>query len=466
MISKFVLEIRGAFLWPRKENMTNKLWGSAFTEKPKDQTVLFCAGRDVKSLPPADEILVPHEVEASIAYAKALYDQKIINKTVLMKLLSGLKEIMSLYKKGQFKLDPLKEDVHTNIEAFLTEKYGLDVAGKIHSGRSRNEQGIVDVLLFIKKSNDLFKKEIKDLIKVINQQSKKHTHTLIPAYTHHQHATVTTFGQMLDCYAKAFAKDLKRFKSWNSIEEVSPLGAAAGYGSAFPISKKKINKYLKIKNVFENETQAITFKGDAETMMVFNLAMFLNHLSSLAQTLIVFSTKEFGFIQISDQYSTGSSIMPQKKNPDPLEVIKAKASMCHGYLMSLLSLTKAPFIGYNRDFQWTKYLVMDAINETVLAPKIIAGVIKTMKVNKQAMKKQTTKGFILAQPIMEGLALEFNLPMRLAKMIIETTVKKSQEKNTFDLKILNKVIADFKLNIKVSQKLFRKWKEVKNHEKE
>ncbi|MBU0974243.1 hypothetical protein KKD03_00895, partial [Patescibacteria group bacterium] len=280
---------------------------------------------------------------------------------------------------------------------------------------------------------------------------------LLPAYTHHQHATVTTWGNMLHSYAEAFKKDLKKLQVWHELEEISPLGSAAAYGSTYPIDKNKINKHLQLKKVFTNEIQVMTSKGDAETLMVFNLAVLMNHLSSLAQTLIIFSTKEFNFIQIDDKYSTGSSIMPQKKNPDSLEVMKAKASMCHGYLMSLLSLTKAPFVGYNRDLQWVKYVVMDAIGEVALAPKIMVGILQTMKVNQQIMASWTQKGFILAQAVMEGLAMEFKLPMRLAKLVIETTIKNCNEKIGFQLSVLNQVLAEYQLAISVTQEQFENW---------
>ncbi len=442
-----------------KNKKIDKLWGTAFKKQPKEEAVLFAAGRDVVSVAPADEVLIPFEIKASIAYAQALYEQKIINKTALNKLLKALKELEALYQQGKFKLDPQKEDVHTNIEAFLIKKLGIDLAGKIHSGRSRSDQAMVDILLYIKSMNDIFKTEIKKLIKVLGQTAKKYQKTLIPGYTHYQPATVTTLANMLDAYKQAFKKDLKKFKAWNQLEEISSLGAGAAYGSIFPINKKKINQHLGLKQVFQNEIQAISSKGEAETLMVFNLCLLMNHLSSLAQTLIVFSTQEFGFITISDEYSTGSSIMPQKKNPDSLEVMKAKASICQGYLMSLLSLTKAGFVGYNRDLQWSKYLVMDAINESLLAPKIMAGVIKTMKVNQKTMAQKCSQGFILAQAVMEGLAMEFNLPMRLAKMIVEETVKQSQGK--FELKILNQVIKKYPpaggLKIKVSAKQWAQW---------
>jgi argininosuccinate lyase len=440
-----------------KNKKVVKLWGKAFEKEPKKQALLFAASRDVKGLPAADEVLIPFEIKASLAWVKGLYEQKLIKKSEAEKLVKGLKKLKKLYKKGEFMLDPLKEDVHSDIEAFLIKELGIDVGGKVHTGRSRTEQGIVDILLYIKTVNDEFKKDIKGLIKVLEKAAKKYAKTLIPGYTHFQHATVTTFGQMLSAYTSVFKKDLVKFLSWSKLEEVNPLGSGAGYGTTLAVDKKKINKHLGLKHVFANEIAAASFKGDAEMQIVFNLAVFLNHLSSLAQTLIIFSTKEFGFVTIADEYSTGSSIMPQKKNPDPLEVIKAKASMCHGYLVSLLSLTKASFIGYGRDMQWSKYLVMDAFNEASLAPQIMAGIIKTLKVNSKAMAKHTKKGFILSQAVMEGLIKDYNLPMRLAKLCLEETVKKCQDKGGLDFKVLTSVLKENQLSIKVSKKDFIKW---------
>lgn len=454
-------EIEGAFLVVKGDKMINKkitkLWGTAFNQSPKQEAIAFAAGRDIKPLPMVDELLVPFELEASESYVIGLVDQKIISKTECQKLLSALNQLGNLNKQGKFKFDPGKEDVHTNIEFWLTQKLGIEVAGKIHSGRSRNEQTIVNMVLYLKAVNEQLKREIKLLIKTLNKASKKYSNTLLPGYTHHQHATVTTLGEILMAFAEEFNKDLQKFEFWNQVEEVSPLGAAAGYGSSYPVSKEKVNQYLKLKQVFKNSIQAITFKGDAEILMVFNLCLMMNHLSSLAQTLIIFSTKEFNFIEINDEYCTGSSIMPQKKNPDTLEVIKAKASMLHGYLMSLLSLTKASFIGYNRDLQWTKYVVMDAINEAFLVPKIIAGIISTLKVNKSVMKSWANEGFILAQSIMENLAIEYQLPMRLAKLIIETTIKKCEKIKTLKLEFLNITIKEFKLNFQVSREQFNLW---------
>ncbi|KKP86774.1 MAG: argininosuccinate lyase [candidate division CPR3 bacterium GW2011_GWE2_35_7] len=191
-----------------EKQQVNKLWGEAFNKKPKEKAILFAAGRDVRGLPPADEQLIPYEIEASIAWVKGLSDQKIIDKKTLEKIIEGLKEINTLYVKGEFYLDPQKEDVHSNIESYLVKKYGIDIGGRIHSGRSRSEQGIVDIILYLKDKNLFFKQELKDLIDTLNALSEKYQYVILPAYTHHQHATVMTFGNMLDCYTQTFKKDV------------------------------------------------------------------------------------------------------------------------------------------------------------------------------------------------------------------------------------------------------------------
>jgi len=416
---------------------TTKLWGSAFTKAPNEQAVLFAAGRDVVGTPPADEVLIPYEIEASLAYVNGLFDVGLIDTQTKIALVDGLVALQEAFEAGNFTLDPLKEDVQTNVECWLTEKLGIEVAGKIHTGRSRSEQCVVDTMLYLKAMNALYMGEIGKLVAALKKSAKTYANTVMPAYTHHQHATVTTFGNILHAYAVEFEKDIAHMQSWYALEEISPLGAAAAYGSTLPVSKEKINSHLKLKRVFENEIAALTFRGDAEMTFVFHIALFLNHISSLAETLILFSTKEFGFVTISDEYSTGSSIMPQKKNPDPLEVMKAKASMCHGALMSLLSLTKAPFVGYNRDLQWIKYVVNDCLSETVLVPAIMAGVIATLSVSKQTMAGWTTHGHILAQAIMEGIIGSFHLPMRQAKVVVELAIKHIGPEGNLTRKVIN-----------------------------
>jgi len=439
------------------KQQTNKLWGTAFSNAPNEQAVLFAAGRDVVGLPPADEALIPYEIQASTAHLKALFDVGLIDAATKDALLKGLIKLQKEYEAGTFTLDPSKEDVHTNIESWLTEQLGIKIAGQIHTGRSRNEQCVADEVLYLKATNAVYISEILHLIVSLNKAAKKYKNTVIPGYTHHQHATVTTFGNMLHAYVTEFEKDIAHMESWNKLEEVSALGAGAGYGSTLPVDKKKVNGYAGFQHVFSNEIAVITFRGDAEMTFVFHIALFMNHLSSLAQTLIEFSTKEFGFVTISDEYSTGSSIMPQKKNPDPLEVMKAKASMCHGYLMSLLSLTKAPFIGFNRDSQWIKYVVHDVIDETKLASVIMSGVINTLSVHSDVMASWTTHGHIYAQAIMEGLISSFYIPMRQAKIVLETAIKNTGPQGNLTRKVINLALKNKGFVQKVKPDQFAVW---------
>ncbi len=435
----------------------SRLWGTAFSKDPKEEVVAFCSGRDTASLPSADDQLLPFEITASKAYVHGLYEKKLIDAEVFDKLLSGLGTLLKLYQEGKFKVDEKYEDVHSAVESWLTQTYGIDIAGRIHTGRSRNEQIAVDMLLYMQEKCDLLISQIKELEKELTQKSIQYEAVLLPGYTHHQHATVTTFGAILSAFAFECKKDYELFEFWKTFALISPLGSAAGYGTTLPIDKYAINAHLGFKKVFANPTQAITFKDDAATLFVFAISMLMNHLSTLAQTLMLFSTKEFGFITLSDEYTTGSSIMPQKKNPDPLEVTKAKAAVCQGYLVSLLSLSKATFIGYNRDSQWGKYLVMDAVRESLQAPVIMAGIIKTLTIHNHKMMTQLKSGFIFSQAIMEGLIKDYSLPMRVAKIAVETAVKESNPTDGITCKILNSALSKIGKEISVNPEIFQIW---------
>jgi argininosuccinate lyase len=235
------------------------------------------------------------------------------------------------------------------------------------------------------------------------------------------------------------------------------LGSAAGYGTTLPVDKAKIAAHLGFSGIFANPIQAITFKGDAESRFLFNITMFLNHLATLAETLILFSTKEFGFITINDAFSTGSSIMPQKKNPDILEVVKAKAAVCQGYLAGVLGITKGQFVGYNRDSQWIKYLVTDAVDEVKQTPTIMAKVIETLIFHGEVAAQTCGNGFILSQAVMEGLIAEFHLPMREAKIVTETAVKNARATGKLSAAGLNEALIICGYDVIVDSAKFIRW---------
>lgn len=402
-----------------------RLWGSRLKEKPDDEFIKFISGRDIRGLPPCDEILIPFDIWGNRAHTVMLWRQEIIPKEDAQILIKGLREIKNLYDQNQFPLDPDKEDVHTNIESFLIETYGMKAGGKLHTARSRNDQVTLDMALFLRERNLEFFRRVLSLEDTILSLAKTHAKTIIPGYTHHQHAMVTTFGHLIFSYGESLMRDLNRLKHWHNLFNVNPLGGAAGYGTSFPIDRELTTLLLGFDKPSLSSIDPVTNRWEAEAELAYAISITMNHLSGLAQTLILFTTTEFGFVTLSDKYCGGSSIMPQKRNPSALEVIKAKTALAQGLLGSLLSLSRGFFVGYNRDSQWTKYLIMDLIQECIEAPTIMASILETISINKERAYDLCQKGFITATDLMEALANEFSLPLRQAKIFIERAVKHS-----------------------------------------
>lgn len=403
-----------------------KLWGGRFEELPSPKIIDFLSGRDVKGLPPCDERLIAYDLWGNRAHLLMLCRQGIVSKQDGKKLLKGLKDLESLYQQGKFKLDPAKEDVHSNIESFLIERLGIEYGGKIHTGRSRNDQVSLDMRLYLRDQALTYVKELMGLIESLLKKAREHRSTVMPGYTHHQPAMITTFGHLLLSFAEAFTRDVERFIQWFTLFNKNPLGAAAGYGTSFPIDRILTSKLLGFDGPTENVTDPITQRWEPETELAYAICIMMNHLSTLAQTLILLSTSEFKMIHLSDQHSTGSSIMPQKRNPCSLEVIKAKTAFAQGILTSLLSVGKGLFIGYNRETQWTKYWIIDLVEETQPALPVMAEVIRLLQVNKTEMLQKAQRGFLGATPVMEWLVTSFGLPLRKAKMVVEKAVKYSE----------------------------------------
>jgi len=429
-----------------------RLWGSRFQEKPDEEFIKFISGRDIRGLPPCDEVLIPFDLWGNRVHTIMLWQQGIIPAEDAQLLIKGLYEINQLFEQGKFPLNPDKEDVHTNIESFLVEKYGINVGGKLHTARSRNDQVTLDMVLFLREKNLEFLHQILSLEETILELAKTHCETIIPGYTHHQHAMVTTFGHLIFSYGEAFLRDLYRLQNWHSLFNLNPLGGAASYGTSFPINRELTSQLLGFDQPSLSSLDLITHRGEAETELAYALSMFMNHLSGLAQTLILFTTTEFGFVILSDRYCGGSSIMPQKRNPSALEVIKAKAAVVQGYLSGLFSLSRGFFVGYNRDSQWTKYVIMDLISECQQSPTIMAAVLNTLTIDKNRASELCQRGFITATDLMEAITYDFSLPLREAKILIEKAVKYSESQNqqTVSWEGINLALKEMNLNLKLS----------------
>ena len=440
----------------------SQLWGSAFDKTPLQEVVKFCAGRDVRSVEPADFALIPYDLLVNKAHCIMLATQNIISREDAKIILKGLLEIEQLVKKGEFTLDPDKEDVHTNIESWLIEKYGIDSSGKLHTARSRNDQVVTDVRLYLKDRVLDYISSCLKLVRTLNENAKKYQETVMPGFTHHQHAMLTTFGHILLGFSSMTLRDIEKFMAFYQIIDKNPLGNAASYGTSFNIDRDLTTRLLDFAEIDQNSLDAITCRYEPEADVAYCISSLMTHLSIMSETLIILSMKEFGMIQISDFYSTGSSIMPQKKNPDTLEVMKGKTAYVQGLLQSLLVTGKGAFIGYNRDSQWTKYIIMDIVNETILAPNIMMGIIKELHVNEKRMKELANKGFIGATSLLEIFCQEYNIPFRMGKIVIEKAIKYSQDKDKIDFEGFNKACGEENINVPVTSDQINSWQDPLN----
>lgn len=431
-----------------------RLWGGRFEELPQKEVIDFLSGRDIKGIPPADERLIPYDLWGNRAHVLMLCHQGILTKQDGKKILKGLRELEALYQEGKFKLDPSQEDVHSNIESFLIERVGMEYGGKVHTGRSRNDQIVLDMRLYLREQVLEFVEGLISLMESLFQRAEGHRSTVMPGYTHHQHAVATTFGHLLLSFAEALQRDVQRFVHWFSLFNKNPLGSAAGYGTTFHLDRRLTSKLLGFDGPTENVTDPITQRWESEAELAYAIAVLMDHLSTLAQTLILLSTHEFNMVHLDDRHCTGSSIMPQKRNPCSLEVIKAKASFAHGMLVGLLSIGKALFIGYNRDTQWTKYWIMDLAEETKPTLSLMAEVIQLLKVNKDQMFQQAQEGFTGATYLLEWMVRSFHLPLRKTKMLMEKAVKYSEEegKEKVSYQSLKKALGEMKIDLPITKR--------------
>jgi len=424
----------------------------------KDPAVLaevFTSGRDIRGTLPADERLIPYDLWGSRAHVVMLARQKILSKPEARTLSIGLKEIEQAWRKGWFSLDPSKEDVHSNVETWLIKKYGLKRGGRLHTARSRNDQVALDMRLYLRDCALNFASALASFVNLLLDRAQRHKGMFLPGYTHHQPAQVTTLGHIWLSFAEAFARDIQRFQDWWARYNQNPLGSMTGYSTSFPIDRDLTSKLLGFDGPCQNSLDPIQNRWEPEAEMGFAVTAMMNHLSSLAQTFILFTTGEFGLFRLDDAYCSGSSMMPQKRNPDPLEVIKAKAAVAQGLLGSLLSIGRSLFLGYNRDTQWTKYLIIDLIDECLAGPVVMAEIIASLRLQEKEMAALCQKRFISAPDLLERIVQDGDLPFRQAKAAVERAVKYSEAEGTekISFSALQRALREEGLRMKVDEKI-------------
>ena len=388
-------------------------WSGRFNEPVTELVKRFTASIGF------DQKLGLHDIEGSLAHAEMLAAQKIITQKDLKVIQNGLQSIQKEILAGTFKWSIDLEDVHLNIEKRLTDKIG-EAGKKLHTGRSRNDQVATDLRLWLRATIDETIQKIKTLQLSIVQLADKHQKTIMPGFTHLQVAQPVTFGHHLMAYYEMLQRDLTRFEDARKRMNQLPLGSAALAGTSYPIDRNKVAKKLKFDGLCENSIDAVSDR-DFAIEFTFVASLLMTHLSRFSEELIMWSSPMFGFVEIADRFCTGSSIMPQKKNPDVPELVRGKTGRVTGHLMSLLMLMKAQPLAYNKDNQEDKEPLFDTANTILDVLTIYADMLKSISVNEKNMKEAALKGYATATDLADYLVIK-GLPFRDAHEIVAKAV--------------------------------------------
>lgn len=379
------------------------LWGSRFSKELNEDV------NDFNSSLPFDKILYKYDIKGSIAHATMLCHQGIISENEKDEIIAGLNEILAEIESGKLQFDYNFEDIHSFIEANLVKKIG-QTGKKVHTSRSRNDQVALDIRLYLKDEIKEIQKLILNLIKTLMDFSNNHLETIMPGYTHLQRAQAVTLAHYLGAYIEMFKRDKERLDDTYKRVNVLPLGAGALAGSPYNIKRNLVAEYLGFDSICLNSMDAVSDR-DFIIESLSCLAMVMTHLSRISEEIIMWSSFEFKFVELDDSYSTGSSIMPQKKNPDILELIRGKTGRVYGSLTSILTTMKSLPLAYNKDMQEDKEPLFDGIKTVKNCLKILPNVIKTMKVNKEKMLQAAKEGFLNATDVADYLTKK-GLPFR------------------------------------------------------
>lgn len=391
-----------------------KLWGGRFASKTVDSAEAFTASIAV------DARLYRHDIMGSIAHAKMLAKQRIIPARDGHKIVRGLQAIEREIDAGKFTFSPADEDIHMNIERRLTELIG-PAGGKLHTGRSRNDQVALDMRLYLRDEVKSIVDSLQTLQRELARGAKKYLDVTLPGYTHLQRAQPVLLSHHLLAYHDMFERDGERLSGCLERIEVLPLGSGALAGTTFPIDRVYVAKLLGFPRISKNSMDAVSDR-DFLIEFVAAAAILFVHLSRLAEELVLWSSHEFGFIELPDGYCTGSSMMPQKKNPDVPELIRGKSGRVFGHLQALLTIMKGLPLAYNRDMQEDKVPLFDTADTAKASVKIMAEVIGGIKIRRERMRSAAQDGFMNATDLADYLVAR-GMPFRTAHEVAGKVVQ-------------------------------------------
>jgi argininosuccinate lyase len=387
----------------------SKLWGGRFTKETNKLVEEFTASIEF------DKELALEDIQGSIAHVQMLSDCGIISEEDSVTIKHGLKMIEKKIVAGELEFSVAHEDIHMNIEKFLIDEIG-PVGGKLHTGRSRNDQVATDMHLYLKKQTQSIISLLTDVQKSILFKAKENVHTILPGYTHLQRAQPVSFAHHLMAYFWMLERDKERLQ--DSLKRInwSPLGAGALAGTTFPIDREQTASLLGFERVYPNSMDAVSDR-DFIVEFLSHASLIMTHISRLSEELVVWSSQEFQFIELDDSFCTGSSIMPQKKNPDVPELLRAKTGRVYGNLVGLLTVLKGLPLAYNKDMQEDKEGMFDTVKTLDGSLRLLAPMIETMTVNQENMFAAVSQDFSNATDIADYLVTK-GLPFRQAHEII------------------------------------------------
>lgn len=400
--------------------MMDKPWGGRFKGDYSPLAEQFSASIDF------DKRLYRHDIEGSMAHARMLAKQGIIKPEEANQIIEALSKILRKIEKGDFKFDQRLEDIHMNVENALVQMIG-EVGEKLHTARSRNDQVALDMRLYLRSEIQELLDFITTLKATVVELAKVNIDAIMPGYTHMQRAQPILFSHYMMAYYEMFKRDEGRLRDCLKRVNVMPLGSGALAGTSLPIDVRYVAELLNFPEVASNSLDAVS---DRDFILEFMAAasIFMVHLSRLSEEMVLWSTSEFDFIEIPDAFCTGSSIMPQKKNPDVSELARGKTGRVFGHLMSLLTTMKSLPLAYNRDMQEDKEPLFDTLATLVSCIKVYTQLLSTLKIKKGNMRRATEKGYLTATDLTDHLVVK-GIPFRKAHHLVGNIVKYAIEQN-------------------------------------
>jgi argininosuccinate lyase len=400
--------------------MAKKSWEKRLGGKPDERMVDFVESLSV------DERLYKYDIVGSIAHCRMLEDNGLLTKDEFNKIKEALLEIAKQIEAGKFEFNKTYEDIHMAIEAALIKKIGR-VGEKLHTGRSRNDQVATDIRLWLRDRIEILQDKITELQKAFVTQAGKYVKDVMPAYTHLQRAQPISIAAYLLSFVEQFERDFVRLGNCHCLLDVSPLGSGAVAGSTLELDRESTAKQLGFAGISRNSLDAVSDR-DFAAEFIFDCALIAAHLSKLAEDLIIYSSNEFGFVQIADSFCTSSSMMPQKKNPDALELIRGKCGTVYGALIAILTILKAQPSGYNRDLQEDKVHIFTASDTVEASVDMAAAIVDNMKFDTKKISAGLDTGYMDATALAEYLVSK-GVAFRQAHGIVGQLVAQCDQKN-------------------------------------